>query len=87
MDSTTTTTAWNGPICGVCGTRWLGSHTCSNADILRRISELAAMLKPEPATKPRNPLDLDPQAACPCRPENGGSGVCGCILAGRQVTC
>ena len=24
---------------------------------------------------------------CPCRPENGGSGVCGCTLGGPQVTC
>lgn len=25
--------------------------------------------------------------SCPCRKENGGSGVCGCILGGPQVTC
>lgn len=24
---------------------------------------------------------------CPCRRENGGSGVCGCILGGPKVTC
>ena len=24
---------------------------------------------------------------CPCRPENGGSGVCGCILSGPKITC
>lgn len=23
---------------------------------------------------------------CPCRPENGGSGICGCILGGPVVT-
>lgn len=86
MDSTSTAVAWNGPICGVCGTRWLGSHTCSNADILRRIGELAALLKPEPVAAQRNGLEMG-TPACPCRPENGGSGVCGCVLGGPKVTC
>lgn len=30
---------------------------------------------------------MDRMRQCPCRPENGGSGVCGCILGGLQVTC
>jgi hypothetical protein len=29
----------------------------------------------------------DRMAGCPCRPENGGSGVCGCTLGGPEVTC
>ena len=29
----------------------------------------------------------DRAASCPCRPESGGSGVCGCILGGLKVTC
>lgn len=28
----------------------------------------------------------DPTANCPCRPENGGSGICGCIR-NVKVTC
>lgn len=24
---------------------------------------------------------------CPCRHENGGSGICGCVLGGFQITC
>ena len=74
MNTTTTTIAWNGPTCGTCGVRWLGSHTCSNEDLLRRIDELKALLR----------WDVP---GCPCRPENGGMGVCGCILGGPQVTC
>lgn len=30
---------------------------------------------------------LDRMHGCPCKPENGGSGVCGCILGGPSVTC
>ena len=26
-------------------------------------------------------------SGCPCRQENGGSGLCGCIFGGPQVTC
>jgi hypothetical protein len=88
MDSTTNALAWNGPTCGICGVRWLGSHSCRNADILRRIGELAALLKPEPMEAPRQRgLAPDPTGSCSCRPENGGSGVCGCILGGLKVTC
>jgi len=25
--------------------------------------------------------------SCPCMPENGGSGICGCVLGGVQITC
>lgn len=32
-------------------------------------------------------LDPDPTRRCPCRPENGGSGLCGCTLGNRTVHC
>ena len=77
--------AWNGPTCGTCGARYLGSHVCSHADITRRINELLALLDRQPG--PRCGPARDRMSGCPCRPENGGSGICGCILGGQQVTC
>lgn len=42
-------------------------------------------------TRPATPcvtVELpDRMAHCPCRVENGGSGICGCVLGGLQVTC
>lgn len=79
--STTTGQLWNGPICQTCGTRYLGHHSCSEADLLRRIAELYALMNRQPDAP------MDRTRTCPCRPENGGSGVCGCILSGPQITC
>lgn len=81
--STTTTSGvlWNGPICTTCGARYLGHHKCSHEDITRRVLELLALLNDKPA------VDADPMRGCPCRPENGGSGVCGCTMGGPKVTC
>lgn len=28
----------------------------------------------------------DPTAGCSCRSENGGSGICGCVLGGPRIT-
>jgi hypothetical protein len=81
--NTTANIAWNGPVCGTCGLRYLGSHRCSHEDITRRINELLALLKQQPQT--RDNLTFD-RTGCPCRPENGGSGVCGCILSGPRVS-
>lgn len=79
MTSTgTVSTSWNGGVCGTCGARYLGPHTCSQNDILRRIQELSLLLAGAPK---------DRATGCPCRPENGGRGVCGCTLGGPQVTC
>lgn len=84
MFTSTTATAppltWNGPTCGTCGARYLGSHTCTTEDILRRVNELLGLLPKEPAA-------CNPTRTCPCRPENGGSGVCGCTLGGPRITC
>lgn len=80
---------WNGPICNVCGARYLGHHTCSQADIIRRIRGLLEQLD-RLGVQPQQ-YDLasptDRTAGCPCRRENGGSGVCGCVLSGPTVTC
>lgn len=79
----TTGTLWNGPICPTCCARYLGTHVCTQADLIRRINELLALLGTVPATNQA----ADPTRNCPCRPENGGSGVCGCVLGGPTVTC
>lgn len=71
--------SWNGPICTTCGARYISAHTCSNADLARRIAELAKLMD---STRPTT---TDRTAGCPCRPENGGSGICGCILGGLVV--
>lgn len=81
MSRTLGVTTWNGGVCPHCGTRFLGSHVCSPEDIIRRINELLALLS-KPAMRP-----VDQRSLCPWRPENGGSGVCGCILGGPEVTC
>jgi hypothetical protein len=87
--TTSTTATWNGGSCGICGALYLGSHTCSVEDLLRKSDELRDMamkrfeqLRPQPTRGPE-----DQTSGCPCRPENGGSGVCGCILGGQQITC
>lgn len=41
--------SWNGGVCATCGARYLGSHTCSSDDILRRVKELLALLPGIPA--------------------------------------
>lgn len=71
--------SWNGPICGTCGAMFLDSHRCSATDLIRRINELVALLANVDPVK-------EPTAGCPCRPENGGNGVCGCILNSLKVT-
>lgn len=32
-------------------------------------------------------IPKDQTSSCPCRPENGGSGVCGCVLGSGQFIC
>lgn len=82
--STVPTFTWNGGVCSTCGARYLGAHRCTREDIDRQIDALRRL---------RDMLPVDTDAPydrtrnCPCRPENGGSGVCGCTLGGPQVTC
>ena len=76
--STTASILWNGPTCQTCGARYLGSHKCSQADLVNRVNELLALLGQAPPAQANS--------GCPCRKENGGSGVCGCILGGPQVS-
>lgn len=57
------------------------THRCSREDIARRIAELARLMDDLDA-----PAPVDRMAGCPCRKENGGSGVCGCILGGTTIT-
>lgn len=80
--STTGGYTWNGPSCQTCGALYLGSHTCSPADLVRRAAELLRL-----AEQAGSPTPTDRTAGCPCRPENGGNGVCGCTLGGPQITC
>ena len=73
---------WNGPVCSTCGARYLDLHRCSREDIARRIAELARLMDVIDAPRP-----VDRMAGCPCRKENGGSGICGCVLGGMTITC
>ena len=82
--SASTGTAWNGPVCQTCGKGYLGMHQCSPADLLRKAADLieqAGRLGGGCATG-----TVDQTRSCPCRPENGGSGVCGCTLGGPTIT-
>lgn len=92
--STTATlsgTTWNGGSCQICGALYLGIHSCSVEDLIRRSDELRelAARKFDQEAERGTPVEVkfDRTAGCPCRTENGGSGVCGCILGGPRVTC
>lgn len=80
MADWTSATTWNGGVCGTCAARYIGHHVCSHQDITRRINELRDMLSRTP------PMSTDRTSGCPCRPEKGGSGVCGCVLSGPSTT-
>lgn len=73
----------NGPICYRCGATYIGSHACTCADFDRRIAALEQLRDQTCAPV----ATQDQTSTCPCRPENGGSGVCGCIRGGPTVTC
>jgi hypothetical protein len=83
----TTSGTWNGALCGTCGKGYLGSHQCAAADLLRKAAELTEMAQ-RLMSQPREVFPrVDRTASCPCRPENGGSGICGCIMGGMTITC
>lgn len=66
FSTATTGMVHNGPVCPTCGARYLGHHTCSHADIVRRINELLALLnRPGEARG-----TVDTTRNCPCRPES-----------------
>lgn len=73
----------NGPVCTVCGKCYIGTHQCDPSDLLRRAQELIDLAQRMPVRA----APVDRTASCPCRPENGGSGICGCIMGGLQITC
>lgn len=87
----TNSVAWNGPVCPTCVKPYVGTHKCSRGDLLRRIAYLYDLLDraddiPAPVGDRWKPETEDRTRSCPCRPENGGSGVCGCILGGPRIT-
>jgi hypothetical protein len=79
----TTNPTWNGAICQTCSKGHLGMHTCSPADLLRKAADLIERAR----QIEHRTMHVNRTASCPCRPENGGSGVCGCVLGGPQITC
>lgn len=86
-----TLTLHNGPVCATCGRGYIGAHQCDPAELRR---QALALLRQADAIDARNQstpvrphAPFDRTAGCPCRPENGGSGICGCILGGVQITC
>lgn len=98
--TTTTSSLHNGPICGQCGVGFVSSHQCDPAELrrqamvlLRAADSIDEHNKPKPPWVPPTPhrpyvapAPVDRTAGCSCRPENGGSGICGCILGGMQIT-
>lgn len=56
-------------------------------EIIRALQEaLSVSLRLNPSITPYSYGSFDP-SKCPCNPALGGSGVCGCIMGGIQVTC
>jgi len=79
---------WNGGICTVCNTKWIDYHECDAKDLIdtaKRLLDRAEEILQKDNFKRDNWSDA--RQSCPCRPENGGSGICGCILGGFRVTC
>lgn len=74
------TGAWNGGICPTCFAVYVGSHACTRESIDARIAMLQALRDSLPTGTTQRTM------GCPCRSENGGSGVCGCILGGPSVS-
>lgn len=91
FSTTTTGTLWNGPVCGTCGAKYLNRHKCSREDLLRKIAELQSLLGCPSCGQQIGGAHFCPgpdlTKNCPCRPENGGSGICGCTLSGPKITC
>ena len=83
--SSTMGVAWNGPVCQTCGKGYLGTHECAPADLLRRAADLIE--RAGRCSQPSTAEPVDRMTHCPCRPENGGSGICGCVLSGPTITC
>jgi len=85
-------TLWNGPVCWDCGKPYVAYHSCDPADLEKKaalLQEKADVLRRQRDTMiswsySSNSRD---NSECPCRRENGGSGVCGCALGGTQITC
>ena len=53
------------------------------------VTEHGDSSSPKRLGQPRIPLprsEFDP-SNCPCNPARGGSGICGCIMAGPTITC
>lgn len=87
-NATTGGVAWNGGVCHLCSRLYLGSHRCSPIDLLDRAEQLQRMARERfEEMNPQETRGSRPMSGCPCRPENGGSGVCGCTLGGPQVKC
>lgn len=79
----------NGPVCPTCRRGYIGQHTCSPAILRGIIDHLSRRIDEiEQAEVQRSArTNADYARGCPCNPANGGSGVCGCILGGPQITC
>jgi hypothetical protein len=82
-------TAWYGPVCSICHRGYIGRHECRVSDLQEKIDFLQKQIDEIKAnqTRERKPdYDLTrwnkpyDTSGCPCRPENGGSGICGCTL-------
>lgn len=92
-----TVSSHNGPVCTRCNVGYIDTHVCDPDVLIAMATELiaeAARIRDTAAKKAAERWDLrittdqlPGQALCPCRPENGGSGVCSCILGGVKVTC
>lgn len=89
--------SWNGPVCNVCGQGYLNEHKCEVSVLKAKIAALQAAIE-ELEAEPMKccPPNTSPgmwtvpardTSGCPCNPARGGSGVCGCILGGSQITC
>jgi hypothetical protein len=93
IQSENASATYNGPICTTCGVGYVSSHQCDPAELRRQAMRLLQTADAIDAHNGSAPLRrasapvVDRTAGCPCRPENGGSGICGCVLGGLRITC
>jgi hypothetical protein len=93
MNTAPAAAAHNGPVCHVCMVPYIGIHRCRPEHIEARIDWLQDYLRAryDEIFREATPVDVHISPgmrtrSCPCRRENGGSGVCGCVLGGPEVT-
>lgn len=69
---------WVCPVCGAGVAPGVATHCEPARSFADRV---------RPGTVKFPPTPQFDRSTCPCNPERGGSGICGCIMGGPTITC